>query len=306
LDLPTHFFFGLAIGFVFFGHQPEFALLVGIGALLPDLDREYWFIPAKTYAAEQRHRALFHNVVVIAISFVVSPFLSLGVFLHVLQDSFTTVKDRGVEWFYPFTRLAKRGRYDANGDEQAIDPKEKVYFYQEDPPGLVKYADADLQETLDKPIPWRRVYGFALNGQLLDRGFLFGSIAVLLVWVLVPDSSGTLVNLSVLRGTQIHTYELWVLGLVAVGTLFFAGELDRRDRVRPTLERFKVAKIPLFALGLALFSGWICLEENSFVSNALVAVSQPLQIAAVAVLIPVISFILVREQTKKGRQPATI
>lgn len=168
MDLPTHFFFGLAIGFVFFGHQPELALLVGMGALLPDLDREYWFIPAKTYAAEQRHRALFHNVVVIAISFVVSPFLSLGVFLHVLQDSFTTVKDRGVEWFYPFTRLAKRGRYDANGNEQTVDPEEKVYFYQEDPPGLVKFADADLQETLDKPIPWRRVYGFALNSHLLE------------------------------------------------------------------------------------------------------------------------------------------
>jgi hypothetical protein len=69
-----------------------------------------------------------------ALTFAVSPFLSLGVFLHVLQDSFTTVKDRGVEWFYPFTRLAKRGRYDPEGVPQPLDPSEKVYFYQEDPP----------------------------------------------------------------------------------------------------------------------------------------------------------------------------
>lgn len=252
MDLPTHFLFGLAIGFVFFGHTPELALLVGLGALLPDLDREYWFIPAKTYASEQRHRALLHNVVVMALTFVFSPFLSLGVFLHVLQDSFTTVKDRGVEWFYPFTRLAKRGRYDSNGNQQPLDPREEVYFYQEDPPGLVKFADEDLQETLDRPVPWRRVYGFALNSNLLDRGFLFGSLAVLLVWALVPDSSGAFANLNLLKSTKISTYELWFLGLVAVGTLFFAGELDRRDKIRPILGRLKVARVPIFVLGLAL------------------------------------------------------
>ncbi len=66
MDLPTHFAFGLAVGFVFFGHQPELALVIGLGALLPDLDREYWFIPQKKYIEEQRHRALFHNVIVMA------------------------------------------------------------------------------------------------------------------------------------------------------------------------------------------------------------------------------------------------
>ncbi|MCL5067339.1 MAG: metal-dependent hydrolase, partial [Thaumarchaeota archaeon] len=109
MDLPTHFAFGLAMGLVFFGHQPELALLIALGALLPDLDREYWFIPAKQYAEEQRHRALLHNVVVIALTYVVSPFLSLGVFLHILQDSFTTVKDRGVEWFYPLLGSLRGG-----------------------------------------------------------------------------------------------------------------------------------------------------------------------------------------------------
>src|SRR5438270_6873207 len=153
--------FGLAVGFVFFG-RPDIAFLISLGALIPDLDSEYWFFPSKLYADEQIHRAGLHNVFIISITYLVSPFLSLGVFLHVLQDSFTTVKDRGVEWFYPFTRLAKRGRYDAQGNEEPLDPTENVYFYQEDPPGLVRFADADLQEEQDKPIPWRRVYGFAL------------------------------------------------------------------------------------------------------------------------------------------------
>ena len=306
MDLPTHFAFGLAMGLVFFGHQPELALLVALGALLPDLDREYWFIPAKQYAEEQRHRALLHNVVVIALTYVVSPFLSLGVFLHILQDSFTTVKDRGVEWFYPFTRLAKRGRYDANGEEQPLDPKERVYFYQEDPPGLVKFADVDLQETTKEPVPWRRVYGFALNSHLLDRGFLFGSIAVIAVWLFVPTESLTFPNLSTMIHAPIHVYEIWFLGLIAVSTLFFAGEIDRRDKTHPTLGPLKILRIPIFVLGLILLGLWVIFYRDSLSSNVSSATSEPLQILTMIILTPIIAFILIRIQTKGGKQPAII
>jgi hypothetical protein len=306
MDLPTHFFFGLAIGFVFFGRQPEYALLIGLGALLPDLDREYWFIPPKQYAEEQRHRALLHNVVVIALTFAVSPFLSLGVFLHVLQDSFTTVKDRGVEWFYPFTRLAKRGRYDAEGNERPLDPAEHVYFYQEDPPGLVKFADTDLQEEQDKPIPWRRVYGFALNSHLLDRGFLFGSVAVLLVWLFVPTPSLTFPNLSVLLQTPPDTYGTWSLGLVAVATLFLAGEIDRRDVARPVLGKLTTLKIPIFVIGIVLLGGWVFLYRVSIGSNISIAVAQPIQIVAIVILIPVIAVLLIWQQTRRGKEPTII
>ncbi|HZW55400.1 MAG TPA: metal-dependent hydrolase [Nitrososphaerales archaeon] len=306
MDLPTHFFFGLAIGFVFFGHQPELALLVGLGALLPDLDREYWFIPPKKYAAEQRHRALLHNVVVIALTFAVSPFLSLGVFLHVLQDSFTTVKDRGVEWFYPFTRLAKRGQYDSSGKSQPPDPKEHVYFYQEDPPGLVKYADPDLQETLNEPVPWRRVYGFALNSHLLDRGFLFGSIAVLLIWLFVPSNFSSPPNVNTLLQVPLSVYATWLLGLVAVGVLFFSGEIDRRDRVRPIIGKLKPVKVPIFGIGIFLLSLWVTVYRSTLGSNVASVVSTPLQILTMIVLIPLIALALVWYETKGGKQNATI
>jgi len=176
--------FGLAVGFVFFG-RPDIAFLIGVGALIPDLDREYWFIPSRLYADEQIHRAGLHNVFMISLACLVSPFLSLGVFLHVLQDSFTTVKDRGVEWFYPLTRLVKRGMYDSQGNPQPADSKKHVYFYQEDPQGLVEHADPDLQEP-PGPVPWRRVYGFGQNSHLLDRGFLFGSAAIILIWLIGP------------------------------------------------------------------------------------------------------------------------
>jgi len=187
LDLPTHIAFGIAVGFAFFG-RPEVALLIALGAALPDLDREYWFIPARTYRDEQLHRAALHNVFIMTLAYLVSPFLSLGVFLHALQDSFTTVKDRGVEWFWPVTRLVKRALCDVNAQPQPTNPKESIYFYQQDPAGLVDY-NADIDPRDEEPVPWRRVYGPALNSRLLDRGFLYGSIAVMLISLFTPDSA---------------------------------------------------------------------------------------------------------------------
>ena len=44
LDLPSHLSFGLAVGLVFFGNSPKIVLLIGLGTLIPDLDREYWYV----------------------------------------------------------------------------------------------------------------------------------------------------------------------------------------------------------------------------------------------------------------------
>jgi membrane-bound metal-dependent hydrolase YbcI (DUF457 family) len=111
MDLPTHAAFGLAIGLVFFG-RPEVAVLVMIGAILPDIDRD-WLAKANAIGEEQRHRAILHNVFIVSIAFLVRPFLAVGVFIHMLQDSFTTDDDKGCEWFYPLSRWVKRGKFDA-------------------------------------------------------------------------------------------------------------------------------------------------------------------------------------------------
>ncbi len=91
MDLPSHMSFGLAVALVFYG-KPEIALLVGMGALIPDLDREYWYVKEQKYADEQYHRARFHNVFLILLGYLINPFLSLGIFLHMLQDSFQPPK----------------------------------------------------------------------------------------------------------------------------------------------------------------------------------------------------------------------
>ncbi len=309
LDLPTHFFFGIAVGLVFFG-RPEVALIIGLGALFPDLDREYWYVPERKYAEEQMHRALFHNVVVMAVAYIANPLLSLGVFLHVLQDSFTTVKDRGVEWFYPFTRLVKRGIHDANGKDQAPAANEHVYFYQEDPPELVKLADPDLQEPSKDPVPWRRVYGFAQNSHLLDRGFFFGSIAIAILWFIDPTNSAS-VSQFVGLGPQ-----LWgiVAGYLGVLLLFASGETQssgERSRAKAgqqgkpdpasRLRMLKPIQVPLLGIGIALLASSVLLSWTGLVDNISLTLSNPPLLVAGAAAVLIVAVAVIKWQTRGGR-----
>jgi hypothetical protein len=268
LQLTTHVVFAFALGLLFFG-RPDAALLVGLGALVPDLDREYWFVKEKKYRDEQPHRARFHNVFVMAIGFLLSPFFSLGIFLHSLQDSFTTVKDRGCEWFYPLSRWVKRGTIDATGNPQTPIEPGKVYFYQEDPRGIVEQADPDLRLPGEDPTPWRRVYGPALNGQLLDRGFLLGAIFLVIIWLVVPNGS----NLTVFAKPWSFYYP-FIAGFAFFGLIYFSGELDRRDRKEPLkiiprkmLEQKGIWKKPLFAAGFVFLGIWLFLYRMEIWAN---------------------------------------
>lgn len=298
MDLHTHVAFGVAVGLVFSGH-PESALLVGLGALLPDLDREYWFVPLQAYRQEQYHRAALHNVFVMALTYLVSPFLSLGVFLHVLQDSFTTCKDRGCEWFYPLSRLVKRGLYDENGHPQPLDPEESVYFYQEDPHGLVEHAELDLRQ--EGPSPWRRVYGPAQNSRLLDRGFLYGSIAIIFLWLLTPDGS----NLAIFSASPITDYLVYVIGFISVGILFAAGELDRIDKPL-RVPRFNFVKYPIFLLGLATFGIWLTLYRTEISANLESIFSNSVSILFGVILVFLVSLAVIKWQTRTGKTPAVV
>jgi hypothetical protein len=302
LNLTTHFFFGVAVGFLFFG-RPEIALLVALGALLPDFDREYWFMPAVKYRDEQLHRSLFHNLFVMGAVYLVSPFVSLGMFLHVFQDSFTTIKDRGCEWLYPVTRLVKRGMKDANGNDEPLDPKERVYFYQEDPKGLLEMADPDLREPGDRPVPWRRTYGPALNGKLLDQGFLIGSIAITLIWLFLPG----IANLANLPTFFANHWALFIAGYGSIALMFGAGELDRRDRKQPVkMPALSFLKIPLLIGGMAFGGYSIFLAQSELTRNLEGVGHYWFSIFLAVIVAALVSLILIKWHTRSKEEVATV
>lgn len=301
MDLPTHFAFAFAVGLFFF-NKPEIALLVALGAIFPDLDREYWFMPSMKYAEEQIHRAGLHNIFIMGLAYLISPYFSLGIFLHIFQDSFTTVKDRGVEWFFPLTRLVKRGLYDSDGKKQPLDPKEKVYLYQEDSRGLVEKADPDLREYGCDPVPWRRVYGFAQNSQIVDRGFLYSSIVLILIWNFAPGYHFHLVTWSAITS---NFYLMILIAYASVITLFVSGELDRHDKKRSQkVQRINFIKYPIFGFGAILFGFWLILFWSEIKLNLLNIFSNPIAFSLEVILVPLTVVLMIIQ--KRGKYPAVV
>jgi hypothetical protein len=304
MDLPTHAFFGLAVGLMFFGH-PELAFLVALGALIPDLDREYWFVKVSVYRDEQLHRALLHNVFVMGLFYLVSPFLALGIFLHMLLDSFTTSKDRGCEWFWPLSRLVKRGLYDYNMEPQPLDPKERVYFYQEDLNETIEYPEPDLPEPES---PWRRVYGPALNSNLLDRGFLLGAIGLITVWTVNQYfSNSTLLLNDLSKSVSV------VVAYFSIIALFMAGELDRRDQEAPfgkaqldPLKKLSFLKIPLVVLGGFLAVLWLILYRAEILANLELISVNWVPILVAGLILTVTCIVIVKWYTRKGKPYAIV
>jgi hypothetical protein len=225
--------FGLAIGAVFFG-KPAMILLVGLGSAIPDLDREYGFLSKESFTRRQVHRALCHSFLFLGLIYLINPFLGLVAFLHTLLDALTTARDRGVEWLYPFTRLLNRAAYDYNGNRTELDPKHKIYLLQNELPVLTKKTTKDLKPG-EQTLPWRRTYGPALSGGLLDQGILLGSAAITLL-LLLPSALG-LHQFIDLSEDQINVQFAVPFVIAAAGVVmnFVGGELDRKQ----LLKKFK-------------------------------------------------------------------
>lgn len=309
MELTTHAVFAFAVGLIFFA-RIDLALLVTLGALLPDLDREYWFVRVNKYRDEQPHRARFHNVFVMAVGYLLSPFFALGIFLHALQDSFTTVKDRGCEWFYPLTRLVKLGTLDVEGKPLPNIAPGKVYFYQEDEKGIIEKADPDLRVPGEDPTPWRRTYGFALNSSLLDRGFLFGSLTLAIIWLAM-----SVINHSAIFADPLKFYYPFIAGFAFFGLVYLAGELDRRDRKEPLkiipktmIRHNNLLKKALFVAGIVSFGIWIFLFRIEIWDNIRTLFSswQLLVIGATAIAILSLILIKMEQGTKKKENKPVI
>ena len=190
-------------------------------------------------------------------------------------------------------------------ESRSPDPNERIYFYHEDLRAVIEYAEPDLPEP---PSPWRRVYGPALNSSLLDRGFLCGAIAIILVWLLAPDFSNLDLFLNNLAECVPH-----IVGYFSIGALFFAGELDRRDQEAPLgkmqldfLRIIGFMKIPFIIVGGFLCITWLAMYRSEVLANLEAIGSNWISILFGGLLIAVSSFAIVKMQTRKGKPPAIV
>lgn len=295
LNLGSHIFFAGVVTAVFTGN-PYFALLAGIGSFIPDLDREYIFVSPNAFRKEQLHRALFHNLLFLAGLFFVNVWLALGAFLHSFLDSFTTEKDRGVEWLFPFSRLVKRGRFtlvpkskDDACTLELVDmkPPDRVCFINEDSPEATKLSDPDLKES--RAVPWRRTYGPAANGQILDKWLALVSFSLFALYALINPEFVT-VSKNLVLSTQIIPPMALLTGIVLV---FFGGDLKRKNKNTKLYRAlFTTGGFFIILSGILSFAGF---SVYTFPLNPLFAI-------AAALVIIVEAFFVWWISTLKGRK----
>jgi len=251
MNFPTHVMFGIAVGAIFFG-KPDILLLIGLGSAIPDLDREYGFLSMDRFRSVQPHRALCHNFVFIGLAYLVNPYLALGVFLHTFLDAFTTARDRGVEWLFPFTRVVKKAVYDSDGTRLALDPKHKIYLLQNISPALTEKSDEDLKP--ERKTPWRRTYGPALSGRLLDQGIFIGSVAVILMLLLFSVLGVQRFIDITIRPVDLSFDLPFAIGAAGVVINFLAGEIDRKDLAKSFKPEREYKALYILSIGIIVFS----------------------------------------------------
>jgi hypothetical protein len=133
------------------------------------------------------------------------------------------------------------------------------------------------------------VYGFAQNSHLLDRGFLLGSIALIVVWAVFP-SHYALESASYSALTSGWTS--WAAGYGFVALLYAAGETERRD-ANPKLPWLKPAQKPLLAAGVAAFILWLAVTSGQILGNVENILGDPEYAIASAVAVVATSALVV-------------
>ena len=122
-------------------------------------------------------------------------------------------------------------------------------------------------------------------------------MAVIAIWLAYPFGFAHAHQFSEL----IESNHVWAIGYVAVAILFAAGETQRRDKL-PKLPQLKPFQVPLFAIGIGLLAYWFVLFQFEIRANLENILADPTPLLAGMVVIPVISFILVRYYTRGGRK----
>jgi len=286
---------GAAVGALFFG-KPEVILLVGLGSAIPDLDREYGFLKKASFTRREIHRALCHNFLFLGLIYLINPYIGLGAFLHTLLDALTTARDRGVEWLYPFTRLAKRAVYDYDGDRLKLDPKHKIYLLQNELPVLTKRTTKDLEPS-EQTLPWRRTYGPALSGRLLDQGIFLGSVGLTLLLLLFSALGFEEFIDITIRPVNLPFDLPFVVCFGGVLLNFVAGEFDRKKLAKDFKPDREYKVLFYTSIGIIIFAVIL-----GAVMNPQVVVSTTSKIPYIAAgiaLVALVSFVMLKINASK-------
>ncbi|AAY80412.1 metal-dependent hydrolase [Sulfolobus acidocaldarius] len=247
MNLNSHILLALALGLALF-HRVDLAVLVGIGAAIPDLDREYTLLKRDIFRRMQLHRALFHNIFFIIALFLFNKYIGIGALTHVIFDAFTSPSDRGVELFFPLTRLIKEYKLNYEGKESGRG--RRPAWYLEDPTRLVeRTADKDLREP--KKEPWRRIYGPFKNSMLVDWAVFYASG----IYIILNEQ----LTIGFLNWLIQFLYVVFVKYIIiSIGIVMFyaAGEVWRRRNVgrRPIIVTMAIGFILILYQGSQLFS----------------------------------------------------
>ncbi len=295
MNFTTHVMFGVLLAAVFFG-EPRIILLVGIGSAIPDLDREYGFLSKESFRNQQVHRALLHNFLFLGLLYLINPFLALGAFLHTLLDALTTARDRGVEWLFPFSRLVKRAVYDNEGNRMELDPKQKIYFLQNEIHILTRKTTKDLKPS-GPLLPWRRTYGPALSGRLLDLGIFAGSLALTLMLLLFSALGfHRFIDLTIRPIDPPFDLPV-VIGAFGIILNFIGGEIDRKHLAK----NFKPDPIykALFYLSIVVMILAVVLGGIMNPQNVILTISKFPYIAAGIAIVFFVSFVLLKAISSK-------
>jgi hypothetical protein len=120
--------------------------------------------------------------------------------------------------------------YDSSGKRLDLDPNRGVYMLQNDPLELARKTEADLRDYIPKP--WRRTYGPAVSGGILDQGIFAGSF-VLTAVLLILSLTGVkiFINISYWPGAR-NIFVPFFLGSLGVLLVLLTGEIKRRKELR--------------------------------------------------------------------------
>jgi uncharacterized membrane protein YidH (DUF202 family) len=214
---------------------------MSIGALIPDLDREYLFVAKNFIGKHQLHRSLFHNIFITGLLYLANPFLALGALSHSLLDAFTSATDRGVELLFPLTRLVRGYYYNIEGEK--TDSDKKMEWWVEDPWRLLQQTtDRDLQEPKEQS--WRRSYGPFRNSRIVDWGMFFSALAFICVSILAFGSSFySFTDFRILS----------IISIIGIAVFYGLGEWYRRKLINEKPETTNLLVLGILVVGLIVF-----------------------------------------------------